>query len=57
MLEAAGQLEAAVKRIQQDKPTAGRDVAQAIIAPVAQLAEFLGIGRAGEMRGTRELVL
>jgi toxin ParE1/3/4 len=54
--EAADQLEAAIKRIQQDKPAAGREVAQAIIDRVERLAEFPGIGRPGEMKGTRELV-
>ena len=54
--EAADQLEAAIKRIQQYKAPAGREVAQAIIDRVEQLAEFPGIGRPGEMKGTRELV-
>jgi len=54
--EAADQLEAAIKRIQQYKAPAGREVAQAIIDRVEQPAEFPGIGRPGEMKGTRELV-
>lgn len=54
--EAADQLEAAIKRIQQDKFAAGREVAQAIIDRVERLPEFPGIGRPGEMKGTRELV-
>ena len=36
--EAADQLEAAVKRIQQDNPTAARNVAQAVIDRIEQLA-------------------
>ncbi|HMD49385.1 MAG TPA: type II toxin-antitoxin system RelE/ParE family toxin [Bryobacteraceae bacterium] len=55
--EAAGQLEAAFKRIQQDNPTAARNVAQAIIDRIEQLASFSGLGRAGEVKGTRELVI
>ena len=54
--EAADQFEAAVKHIQQDNPTAARNVAQAIIDRIEQLAAFPGIGRPGEVRGTRELV-
>ncbi|MEP7307669.1 MAG: type II toxin-antitoxin system RelE/ParE family toxin [Acidobacteriota bacterium] len=54
--EASDQLEAAVKRIQQDNPTAARNVAQAVIDSIEQLATFPGIGRPGEVKGTRELV-
>lgn len=36
--EAAGQFESAVKHIQQDNPTAGRNVAQAVIDRIEQLA-------------------
>ena len=54
--EASGQLEAAVKRIQQDNPAAARNVAQAIIDRIEQLANFPGLGRPGEVTGTRELV-
>jgi len=54
--EASDQLEAAVKRIQQDNPTAGRNVAQAVIDCIEQLATFPGLGRTGEVKGTRELV-
>lgn len=54
--EAAEQFEAAVKRIQQDHPAAGRNVAQAIIDRIEQLATFPGCGRPGEVKGTRELV-
>ena len=38
--EASDQLEAAVKRIQQDNPTAARNVAQAVIDRIEQLATF-----------------
>ena len=54
--EAADEFEAAVKHIQQDNPTAGRNVAQAVIDRVEQLATFPGLGRPGEVKGTRELV-
>lgn len=54
--EASDQLEAAVKRILQDNPTAARNVAQAVIDRIEQLAAFPGLGRPGEVKGTRELV-
>jgi plasmid stabilization system protein ParE len=53
--EASDQLEAAVKRIQQDNPAAARNVAQAVIDRIEQLAAFPGLGRPGEVNGTREL--
>jgi plasmid stabilization system protein ParE len=55
--EAAAQFEAAVKHIQQDNPTPGRNVAQAVIDRIEQLASFPGLGRPGEVKGTRELVI
>lgn len=54
--EAADQLEAAVKHIQQDNPGAARKVAQAVIDRIERLVMFPGIGRPGEVKGTRELV-
>ena len=54
--EASDQLEAAVKHIQQDNPTAARNIAQAVIDRIEQLATFPGLGRPGEVTGTRELV-
>ena len=54
--EAADQLETAVKHIQQDNPSAARNVAQAIIDRIEQLAALPGLGRLGEVKGTRELV-
>jgi addiction module RelE/StbE family toxin len=54
--EAADQLETAVKYIQQDNPSAARNVTQAIIDHIEQLAAFPGLGRLGEVKGTRELV-
>ena len=54
--EASDQLEATVKHIQQDNPAAARNVAQAVIDRVEQLAAFPGLGRPGEVKGTRELV-
>ena len=53
---AADQFEAAVKHVQQDNPTAASDVALAVIDRIEQLAAFPGLGRPGEVRGTRELV-
>jgi toxin ParE1/3/4 len=54
--EAADQLEDAVKHIQQDNIPAARNVAQAVIDRIEQLASFPGLGRTGEVKGTRELV-
>jgi len=54
--EAANQLETTVKHIQQDNPAAARNVAQAVIDSIEQLASFPGLGRPGEVKGTRELV-
>ena len=54
--EASDQLEAAVKRIQQGNPTAARNVAPAVIDRIEQLATFPGLGRPGEVKGTRELL-
>jgi len=54
--EAADQFEAAIRRIQQDNPTVARNVAQVVIDRIEQLATFPGLGRQGELKGTRELV-
>jgi plasmid stabilization system protein ParE len=54
--EAADQLEAAVHHIQRDNPTAARNLAQVVIDRLEQLATFPGLGRPGEVNGTRELV-
>ena len=54
--EAVGQLEATVRHIQQGNSTAARIVAQAVIDRIEQLAAFPGLGRPGEVKGTRELV-
>jgi toxin ParE1/3/4 len=53
--EAADELETAVKHIQQDNPTAARNVAQAVIDRIEQLTVFPALGRPGEVKGTREL--
>ncbi len=45
-----------MKHIQQDNPTAARNAAQAVADRIEQLATFPGLGRPGEMKGTRELV-
>lgn len=54
--EAADQFEAAIEHIQQDNPDAARNVAQTVIDRIGRLATFPGIGRPGEVTGTRELV-
>ena len=54
--EASDQLEAAVKHIRQDNPTAARDVARAITERIEQLATFPALGRPGEVAGTREVI-
>ena len=54
--EAADQLETAFEYIQRDNPTAARNIAQAVIDRIEQLATFPGLGRPGEVKGTRELV-
>jgi plasmid stabilization system protein ParE len=55
--EASGQLEAAIRQIQQDNPTAAQNVARATIERIEQLATFPGLSRPGEVTGTRELVI
>ncbi len=55
--EAADELEAAVRYVQQDNPDAARKLAQAVIDRIEQLATFPGAGRPGEVKGTRELVV
>jgi addiction module RelE/StbE family toxin len=54
--EAADQLEEAVTRIQQDSPDAAQKIAEAVIERIERLATFPGLGRPGEVTGTRELV-
>ena len=54
--EASDQLEDALKHIQQDNPTAALNVAKAVTGRIEQLASFPGLGRPGEVKGTRELV-
>ena len=54
--EASDQLVAAVKRIQEDNPTAARNVAQTVIDRIEQLTTFPALGRPGEVKGTREIV-
>ena len=53
---AADQLETAVQHIQQDNPAVALNVAQTVIGRIEQLAAFPGLGRPGEVKGTRELV-
>ena len=54
--QASDQFEAAIKRIQQDNPTAARNVAETLIGRIEQLTTFPSLGRPGEVKGTRELV-
>jgi toxin ParE1/3/4 len=54
---AAEQFETAVKHIQRDNPEAGRKLAQTVIDRINQLATSPGIGRPGEVKGTRELAV
>ncbi len=49
-------MKAAVKHIQQDNPTAARNLSQVVIDGIEQLTTFPGLGRPGEVRGTREFV-
>jgi len=55
--QAAGQFEAAVNHIRQDSPEAARRTAHTTIDRIEQLATFPGMGRPGEVKGTRELVV
>jgi len=55
--EASDQFESAVKYIQQDNPEAARITAQAVMDRIEQLANLPGVGRLGEVKGTRELVV
>ena len=59
--EASDQLEDAIKRIQQDNPSAALNVARAVIGRIEQLARFPGTGRktgaeasARPVQGTQE---
>ena len=55
--EASDQLIAAIQYIQQDKPEAARRFASNALERIEQLATFPGLGRPGEVRGTRELTI
>ena len=46
-----------VDHINQDNPVAAHEVAEAILARVAQLADHPYMGRPGRVEGTRELVV
>jgi toxin ParE1/3/4 len=45
-----------VEHIRRDNPTAAPNVAETVIDRIEQLAAFPGLGRPGEVKGTRELV-
>jgi addiction module RelE/StbE family toxin len=55
--QSSAQFEDAVAFIQRDNPTAALRVAQKFIERIEQLAAFSGLGRPGEVKGTRELVV
>jgi addiction module RelE/StbE family toxin len=55
--QASIQFEEAVEFIRQDNPSAAQQVAQRVIGRVEQLGAFPGLGRPGEVEGTRELVV
>ena len=55
--EASDQFESAVRYIEQDDPDTARKLAQTIIDRIEQLTTFPGVGRQGEVQGTRELVV
>jgi plasmid stabilization system protein ParE len=46
-----------VARIGQDNPGAASNVAEAVLLRIERLAGFPGLGRPGEVDGTRELVI
>jgi toxin ParE1/3/4 len=54
--EASDQFVAAIKHFQEDNPAAARNLAQTVLDRIDQLATFPGLGRPGEVKGTRELV-
>jgi plasmid stabilization system protein ParE len=54
--EAADQFEAAVKHIGLDNAAAARAVAETVVERIERLATFPGLGRPGEVKGTREVV-
>ena len=55
--DASDQFEAAVQYIQRENPTAARNVARKVIDRIERLATLPGLGRPGEVKGTRELVV
>ncbi len=55
-LGAVDQLTGIVQHIRRDNPEAPRQVAQTITDTIGKLDVFPGIGRPGEVSGTRELV-
>ena len=54
--EASNQFVAAIQHFQDDNPTAARNVARSVLDRIDQLATFPGLGRLGEVKGTREVV-
>jgi len=54
--DASDQFVAAIQHVEEDNSTAARNLAQTVIDNIEQLASFPGLGRPGEVEGTRELV-
>ncbi|MBI4905443.1 MAG: type II toxin-antitoxin system RelE/ParE family toxin [Acidobacteria bacterium] len=54
--EASGQLVASVEHIRRDDPDAAQRAAQKVIDLIERLPAFPGLGRPGEVKGTRELI-
>ena len=54
--EASDQFVAAVSYIGEDNPEAARKVARTVLDHIGRLTTFPGLGRRGEVKGTRELV-
>jgi toxin ParE1/3/4 len=55
--EASDQFVAAINHIQEDNPSAADNTAEAALNRIDHLATLPGLGRPGEMEGTRELVV
>ena len=54
--EASDQLVASIERIVEQNPAAARNTAENVLDRIDRLVSFPGLGRPGEVRGTRELV-
>jgi toxin ParE1/3/4 len=54
--DASDQSVAAIEHIREDNPSAARNLARTVIDRIEKLTAFPGMGRPGELAGTRELV-